>query len=461
MEKKNYNKQFLLISSIFLAFLFSIHLNRAYAANCTQTLRSFGAIGDGRSEDSNAIRNAFRGSCNLDGENLSYAINGSFEIMNNIVLSNARFYQTGTGSSLRTLMRIGGPVTLRKVFVHRGTNQRNGSSGESAGIFLSNASDSLLEDVEVTGNGYGSGIWLDRSHRVILQRPFVHDMLWSTATFPRYEQMTGIWLTFTDSTQILYGKIKNLLGETGDNVYRSTQSDGITASGTSHLFILSTAIENTGEGVDLTGSDGNQYFEIAHSATVDSDSWGFKFANSAAHGVIRDSVAVRPGISGFVVQGPSEANLPVKTNDITISRCRAENAGYNGRWAFQTVSGFFILQGSFDLDYPKNIRILDSEAIDTQSAHTMKYGFFSQSPAVGGYNLTSTGHIFEGGYGIVGVEYGFNSIRQQVGSIMGCSVTPDYQNFYFDQGYLAGWTLSRFIADLQDSKRRGIYSMCQ
>jgi hypothetical protein len=346
---------------------------------CQQTLRSYGATGDGIVNDTLAIQNAFQSTCDLDGENLTYAVGGNLEIQNNITLANAKFIQTSSGVAIRTLIKNGGTVTLRHVTVNRGQNERNGSITDAAGIFLNNVSDSLLEDVEVTGNGYGSGIFVVDSNRVTLLRPHVHDMYWSTETPPRYEQMYGIFIIRSNYVNVLYARVINLLGETGDNVYRSWQSDGITLSATRYAFILGTAVENTGEGIDLTGSEFNEYFEIAHSAAIDNDSFGFKAANSARRGVIRDSVAIRSGYAGFIVNGPSEPNLSVLASDITIERCQALNTGANGRWAHERVSGFLVLQGLYNLDYPKKIRIVDSQASDNQSQPTMKVGFHSQT----------------------------------------------------------------------------------
>lgn len=427
---------------------------------CQETLRSYGAIGNGLADDTAAIRNAFQSVCDLDGGNLSYAVAGSLEIKNNITLSNAKFLQKGFAVDIRTLMKSGGSITLKKVVVHRGQNERNGKEGNSAGIFLDGVSDSLLEDAEVTGNGYGAGIWIDRSNRVTLLRPFVHDMRWSTASEPGAERLLGIWINRSDDVNILYGRVINLLGETGDTVYRSWQSDGVTLTGTRHTFILSTLVENTGEGFDVTGTDGNEHFEIAHSSAIDSDSYGFKVANSGRYGLIRDSVAIRAGYAGFVVSGPSEANLQIKSSEITIERSRAVSTGYNRRWSQYNVSGFLILEGRFDLSYPQKVRIVDSQSIDNEQ-RTTKFGFYSQVAGSSVYNTDSVGHSVEGNRGLPAAQYGFGFIQQQAINIMDCVLKPLYLYYYFDQSYLAGWTPSRLIADLEDAKRRGLFELCQ
>lgn len=450
------------LSSIVLLIAVLFTANEIHA--CQETLRSYGAIGDGLVDDTVAIQNAFQSVCDLDGGNLTYAVAGSLEIRNDITLTNAKFLQKGFAVNIRTLKKSSGSITLKRVVVHRGQNERNGSIGDSAGIFLQDVSDSLLEDVEVTGNGYGAGIWIEGSNRVTLLRPYVHDMRWSTVAPPQFEQLLGIWINQSNDVNILYGRVINLLGETGDGVYRSWQSDGITLSRTSHAFILSTAVENTGEGFDVTGTYGNEHFEIAHSSAIDSDSFGFKVANSGRHGLIRDSVAIRAGYAGFVVSGPSEAGLEIKSSEITIERSQAVNTGYNRRWSQYNVSGFLILQGLHDddnKDFPQKVRIVDSQSIDNER-HTTKFGFYSQVEGKSGvYNTDSVGHSVEGNRGLPAAQYGFGFIQQQAMNIMGCALKPRYLYYYFDQSYLAGWTPSRLIADLEDAKRRGLFELCQ
>lgn len=440
---------------------------------CHKTLAEFGASGNVARNDESAItantaavQAAFDSQCNLDGQGLEYVVRGSLELKGNGSLSNAKFFQAGSATDIRTLMRIGGTTTLRNVRVDRGVDERNGGQGNSAGVFLQGVSDALLEDVEVTGNGYGAGIWVNGSTRVSLLRPNVHDMRWSTATPPQYEMLLGIWINDSTQVSILNGRVLNLLGETGDNVYRSWQSDGITGSGTDRLSIFGTAVENTGEGMDLTGSAGNQNFEIAHSSAIDSDSFGFKLANYGRYGLVRDSVAIRSGYAGFVVQGPSEASTPgFLMTDVTLLRNRALNPGYNGRWNTSLSKiGFLVMAGPFHTSHPQRVRVLDSRAEDDQSTHTMRYGFYSQAGTGpnGNNNVDSTGHTTDGGFGFVASAYGFDFVLQKGQEILGCQLKARYVDWYFDQSYLQAWTQARLIADLQDAANRALQpQLCQ
>jgi hypothetical protein len=278
--------------------------------------------------------------------------------------------------------------------------------------------------------------------------------------------LLGIWINDSDQVSIQNGRVLNLLGETGSNVYRSWQSDGITAGGTNGLSIIGTAVENTGEGIDLTGSRGNRNFEIAHSSAIDSDSFGFKVANFAQYGVIRDSVAIRSGYAGFVVSGPSEATTPgFFISDVTILRGRALNPGYNRRWNTNYSSaGFLVMAGSHHVAYPQRVRVIDSQAVDDQAVHTMRYGLYSQAGTGpnGNHNVSSSGHTVDGGHGFVAAAYGFSLIQQEGLRIMGCNLKARVVDWMFDQSYLQGWTVARLIADLEDLARRGLHAdVCQ
>lgn len=453
---------------IFVAFLsFSLfNLKNSYAqtAQCTKTLRSFGALGNGVNDDTKAVLKALNSSsgCTLDGENLRYAVYGSI-IPNqgqSISLIKSEFYQKNTTqTNIRTLLFSGSKVFLKNVLVHRGNNERGGAVGESSGIFLSNANYSQLESVSVTGHGYGAGIWIADSDFVTLTNSKIYDMRWSTAVSPRYEQLAGIWAVRTKNLNIFSASIRNLLSETGDNVYRAWQTDGITLSDTINTTISNALVENVGEGIDFTGSNANRQFKVLNSVVNNADSWAFKFANTAVDGYIENSTSNNAGFGGFVVSGPTEPNLASKSSDITFYNCKAMNTGLNplNRWNAFSTSGFFIMQGSYDIDYPKHIRIINSSAVGTSSPLT-KFGFFSQLPLVAGADLDGYNNTIETSRGIRGSSYGFNFIDNESRRILGCVFSIAKKEWYFDRSAFESspWTKERLTADFLDLKQRGI-----
>jgi len=206
------------------------------------TLRSFGAVGDGRTDDRAAIVEALTRAqgAPIDGEGLTYAVHGNIEVTTSIDFRNAKLVQTmeppdtrgffeekgafqvepaaamlktvknmpvlrpdgeGTyadgrvpseadiarltpGIVLRTLAVRGTdakPVSvhLEKVRIDRGHHPDSGGRTDGAGIHLSNANPVRLEDVVVSGDGKGTGIMLQQCTHVRLDRIHIHDMSWA------------------------------------------------------------------------------------------------------------------------------------------------------------------------------------------------------------------------------------------------------------------------------------------
>jgi hypothetical protein len=191
----------------------------------TRTLRSFGANGDGRTDDTAAIARALSLSehyC-LDGEGRTYRINGTLRAADDLCLRNVTLVQAaspvdtaryiGRGCplvqdpsavidckdpsipsdqinvlwrslSLRTLLiRPSGRrpirVNLEKMKVDRGRYAEQGSRSDSAGIWLDGADRIDLRDVEITGDGKGYGLQITNAHNVTLTNLWVHDLAWA------------------------------------------------------------------------------------------------------------------------------------------------------------------------------------------------------------------------------------------------------------------------------------------
>lgn len=189
------------------------------------SLREFGAVGDGRTDDFAALnRAALTTDACLNGENLEYRIVGSLLIKNNICLYNIQLTQGlqpvdtspyikslnfgepgnlsagifemrvyGTDPVLTaaqhkaviaqmstTTLRIDGAVTvnLKNVKVDKGPHEVMGASGIS-GISIRGATSVNAEGIEVWGNGRGSGITIESTKNAKLNNIHIHDMVWA------------------------------------------------------------------------------------------------------------------------------------------------------------------------------------------------------------------------------------------------------------------------------------------
>ena len=196
-----------------------------FAPPLTRTLDDFGAIGDGRTDDTRAITRAFAHSdlhC-LDGGGRTYRVTGTLRVAKNLCLRNVTLVQAATpvgtaayivrscpsvqdpaavidckdpvvpagqlprlweSLSIRTLLiRPGGDrpirVNLDRVKVDRGPYAEQGSRSDSAGIWLDGADRVDFRNVEITGNGKGYGLLITNARNVTLTNLWVHDLVWA------------------------------------------------------------------------------------------------------------------------------------------------------------------------------------------------------------------------------------------------------------------------------------------
>ena len=324
------------------------------------TFGDFGAVGDGATDDSTAVTNAFASGLRLDGLGKTYAVSGNFTLPDNCYLENAAFKQlTPNNSSRRTLTKTSGTgnMTLRNVVVNKNGATTDGTIADAAGIWLANIDNVLLDNVEVTGNSKGTGIFLSTGSRFRVHNCYVHDMRWTNGMDPGAEQIVGLWLNAATDIDVVAPRIRNLDGQIGAGAVRAYQTDGITVGGCSNFRIIGGEIENCGEGIDITGSAGNFRFSVIGTHARDIDSFGFKAANSASDGVLW-VYGVQVRIQRLCREWRDSAGLP-RCEDITFIGCKARDTGSNGNWSAQNVVGFAALVGSFDTFLPAGDPFID------------------------------------------------------------------------------------------------------
>lgn len=364
---------------------------RPSPATCSAMIKDFGGTGDGVADDAPAIRRALASGCSVSGGNLTYRVTASLRLPDNTNLSDATFVQDIPANGLLRVLYMdgGGNLALTNIRVNRGSNPRLGTVADAAGIWIANATNVVLTDVEVTGDGPGTGIKIVQSRNVRLVRPHVHDMRWETAGQPDNEVMVGIWPIRSSNVTIDSPRIANLtpvaIEARGGRAAgrRNNMTDGLSSSGTDGLVINNPEIWNVGEGIDISGSHVTRNFTISGGNLHDIDSFCYKVTRIQGPGIIRNSVAARCGLAGYVVAGP--------VTGVQFINDRAIDIGSNGKWA--NPAGFVLMFASNAM--PSNITIRDSQAIDSQATRTMKVGFRSERAVPGNrlINSQATGYV--------------------------------------------------------------------
>jgi len=440
----------------------------------TRTLRSFGAIGDGHTDDRAAITAAFEqaGGAPVDGEGLIYAVHGNIDVKTNLDFRNGTLVQTmgppdtkrffpsrgtlkvepaaafqknlkgvpvlrpdGIGTYadnpnptadeltellpsivLRTLAIHGtkaDPISvhLDHVKIDRGNHPDSGGRTDGAGIHLEYVSPATLQDVEITGDGKGTGLMISHCSHVRLDRLDIHDMTWAPYAgddifdrfnvneiredfgwnvFPIYEfrsaakrfvrvrvqeQLVGIFMGLSSDIQVTNSKIRRLQTSISGGLY-PLQSDGMTIGNTQHIKIDHCDLSRTWEAIDFTGKSGED-LEVTHCTAADTIGWAFKIAHPKQHVRYADCIATRGGIAGFLIGADSD--------DVQLLRCQALETGGNQYWTradgshIMRLSGIRI-QGTANSPTPRHIHIDDCTAINDEHPGAIDYGILCEAP---------------------------------------------------------------------------------
>jgi hypothetical protein len=455
-------------------FVITLQLTVGIVRSNELTLRSMGAIGDGKSGDRVAIEVALMkaAGATVDGEGATYAIHGNVVIHNDVNLRNATFVQTmqpmdignyipsarGKGEltveppeslrkmvgslpmlsangvasysddvvlsdeqakalmrtiELNTLAMTGTkdkPVSVRleNIKVNRGRHPQTGNDN-CAGIYISHASPIVMRNIEVTGNGKGTGVSIRNCSKVQLERLNIHDMIWAPFigdnvfeiasaksikqdfgwnNFPLYsfrggekrfvrlrvrEQLAGLLVADASDVQLVDSKVERLQTEIGGRLY-PLQADGVTVTGVTNLLVRNCQFSRVWEGIDITGDlcDG---IVCEDCRATDTLTFGFKLAHPKRNARLINCTSYRAGNTGFVMEPEVE--------NIQFIRCRALETGANGYWMKEdggrlaTIKGFS-LGTNPSLPTPLRVTFENCMAVNKKAPSTLDIGFLCE-----------------------------------------------------------------------------------
>jgi hypothetical protein len=296
-------------------------------------------------------------------------------------------------------------VRMEKIKVNRGTFPETGNDN-CAGIFMSHASPIVMRNIEITGNGKGTGISMRNCSKVQLERINIHDMIWAPYigdnvfqvasaksikedfgwnNFPIYsfrndqkkfvrlrirEQIAGMLVVDTNDVQLVDSKIERLQAKVGGRLY-PLQADGLTTTGVKNLLVKNCEFSEVWEGIDMTGSLCEEIVCEDCKAT-DTLTFGFKLAHPKRNAKLINCTAYRAGLSGFVMEAEVE--------NIEFIRCRALETGANGYWTksdgqrIGTIKGFG-LGTNPALPTPLRVKFENCRAVNKMFPSTLDFGF--------------------------------------------------------------------------------------
>lgn len=378
-----------------LALLLTFHSGRT-AARCSVAIRDFGA------DDDAAIVRALATGCAVTGENRAYRLTRPISLPGDASLADATFQQAFPPDAVvRAIVAENvSNITLTNIRLDRGQIPGQGLAPgadpypahlDTAGILLSHVDKATLTDVEVFGDGVGTGIKIVESAHVRVIRPHVHDMRWASAVQPVNEIMVGIWVLASRDVTLVSPRVHDLTpaaiaahGGRADG-RRNNMTDGINSSGAQDFAIVNAEVWNVGEGVDFSGTHSTLNFTVDGALLHDIDSFCFKSTN-AESGVVRNSVAERCGLGGFILAG--------RVSNVAFIEDEARDIGANGLWPANKHTGFSLEHAYASL--PTDISISKCRSVDTQQTPTTTVGFFNEARPELHQTITFSGNQAQG-----------------------------------------------------------------
>jgi len=348
------------------------------------SFRGCGCKGDG-TDDTAALNIALSAAAVLqvpiDGDGRTFGVTGDITLPSWCWIRNAKFRQLApNASNRRTLYQNAGTFCrLDDVTVNRNGDGSGGSLQNAAGIYLSNCPRVVLNYVEVYGNDFGNGIVVIDCDRAELIHPYVHDITGGTAGSAAITDDTiqGIWIQRGNRVTIDHPRVENLLNRWSGQAAFNRYTRGITVGGTKNWAITSPMVENVDQGIDVTGDENAEFFEVTGGVLSNCYTWGAKCANSVQNGSFIGTVAYRCGQAGFVASAPSIV-MAEQTQRISFVGCRSLQTGFGGVWtAIANVAGFRVANTVAYPTFPRAIKFIGCSA--DGAGGTMEYGFFNDS----------------------------------------------------------------------------------
>lgn len=376
----------------------------------------YGAVGNGSTNDLAAFKLACESGKAVDGGGLTYAISGTCQPTSFVGLQNANFIQLApTTASVATLAI----VDINDFFIdncsfNMGSTVDTGSSDDSSknalrithsvdGSYVTNFK---ITRVSVTGDGSGSRIQIRQAKRFLVDNCSVQNCQAGSSPDPTNDIMNGIDIGDAANYTLSNSFVYNLQSRVG-GVFSTNFTRGILITESRDCVIIGCTVTAVDQAYDFSGGvggtapaayEGNRRWTISGCTSNNANTWGFKFANVARDGLVTGCIANNTGSGGFVVSPAGSAATAEKyvTQNIDFVGCKAVNVLGNGAAGINAI-GFMIVAGVYYTTFPRAIRFISCNVIDTQDTPTTVDGFKSEGNVVvypnTGYDLAIANQV--------------------------------------------------------------------
>lgn len=355
-----------------------------------RTLESFGAVGDGSTDDSAKVQAALNSGYPIVGTpGKTYALASEIALPATFSLGMARFIDIAPGGTSRRLFNGSATTSGKKakfyeIYINRNGSGTGGAVGTAAAIWLTGFEKVETRGVEITGADRGNGIVTASCTNVSHDAPYIHDMTYgnSTASAATDDQIQGIWTINDKRVNINDPRIINMTGQWSGQASFARFSRGIAVGGSVDVTITSPQIDNVDQGIDFTGDMVPDRYTIQGGSVNNCFTWGVKAANSARDGKVIGVTAYACGNGGFVASAPGAGFTGAQyTGRLVFIGCHAIACGSTYWNGLSNTAGFRISSSATYTDQPRDIKFIGCGAYGDGAS--MKYGFCNDA-VIGG-----------------------------------------------------------------------------
>ena len=391
------------------------------------SLKDFGAVGDGVTDDKAAVKAALESGMVVDGGGFTYAINGTCQPTSCKGLQNAKLKQIASDNSTQnySVLFLEGlsDFVIRDVLIHMGDDVdtlfaddgRNGLkiwgtlSGTGTTQTANYITDFVVDNVTVTGSGCGAGIHVRHAKRFKIINSSVRDRVAGSSPDPTNDSQNGFSLFDCEGFTVdscIASNLKTRLGDPGVDTNKWTR--GFLFAEIRDCNITGCSSNSNDQGYDFSGTvfdtsptyyEGNRSFNVSGCEANNNGTFGFKFANTTHDGLISGCIATNIGGVGFVVSSKNETSGALttdsyRTQNLTFTGCKVVNiTGTNGHG--HSLHGFLVdEQSDGPAAYPRNVKFVGCDVTHKLSLSAQVKGFSTNvTPIVvpnAGYNTPMT-----------------------------------------------------------------------
>jgi hypothetical protein len=319
--------------------------------------KDFGAIGDGRANDIEAVNAAIAHALShglpIDGGSSDYGVSGNIEVRRRTrpSITQLRLKQLRPARDRVTLAFVDcEEVHVDRLYIHVGTSAAVGHMDVTTGLLIQGGSGHKIRSVTLTGDGNVTYARFRECTDSRFEDVHVHDGKFENFETEQVRRDGGPPATIRVLDDVVQGihmadcrrcnlvdpVIRNLTGNatyfnTANAVkdYPNFRTRGIAGGGNIDCTVANPMVSNVEQAIDFSGSGngwGNRNVQVIGGLTVNCGSVGVKFANAPNGCKAIGHTARNCGMMGFMLTGQSPS---IQAADNSFIGCEAINPGYN------------------------------------------------------------------------------------------------------------------------------------